>query len=226
MFVGIPRKGKWFSPGIIESRQILAFTLLELLCTVAVIVTLASLLFPFQKSIMERGRQVACLGNLRNIGITSQRYLSENQNTFPSMLTWAEDLVASDPDLTPSFHCPSDTAIRANVERKLWRSYAMNPLIHNYFGWYPATPDAPPNTPTRSTSIHHPSKVFYLCENFQEGGTPFTINGYIGSISGGPGQNGKHHGKTTNLLFVDGHAENIKYADSESFVNSHLYNRE
>ncbi len=45
------------------------FTLLELLVVVAIVAILASLLLPALSAGRDKGRQVACVGNLRQLGV-------------------------------------------------------------------------------------------------------------------------------------------------------------
>jgi prepilin-type N-terminal cleavage/methylation domain-containing protein/prepilin-type processing-associated H-X9-DG protein len=60
-----------------------AFTLIELLVVTAVIALLVSLLMPALTRAKGRARQVACLSNLRQIGIGFRLYLSDQEDRFP-----------------------------------------------------------------------------------------------------------------------------------------------
>ena len=66
-----------------HARSRRGFTLVELLTVVAVILVLASLLAPALGALRNRGRAIACLSNLRQVGIASTLYLSDHEGAFP-----------------------------------------------------------------------------------------------------------------------------------------------
>ena len=59
------------------------FTLIELLVVIAIIAVLISLLVPSIQGAMERGREIGCRNNLRNIGIAMLAYASDNHGSLP-----------------------------------------------------------------------------------------------------------------------------------------------
>jgi len=65
------------------SRSAGAFTLLELLVVIAVVALLAALLLPAMARAKQKARQVACLSNLRQIGLGFTLYAAENRDRFP-----------------------------------------------------------------------------------------------------------------------------------------------
>jgi prepilin-type N-terminal cleavage/methylation domain-containing protein/prepilin-type processing-associated H-X9-DG protein len=207
-----------------------AFTLVELLVVVAVIGILAALTLPAVKRMTDSSTQAKCANNLRQIGIMTRSYLTDNQNTFPQMWTWMTELADYSPETTVLFHCPSDLTDRPGVAKNRWRSYAINPVIHNFLDQCPAinrpNERSPYNTPINVNVVFRPSKMFYLTENYPVGGNVYSLDNPFGSISGNPGQEGKHHGKRTNLLMIDGHVESIEYKDWYEFANTHLFNNE
>jgi prepilin-type N-terminal cleavage/methylation domain-containing protein/prepilin-type processing-associated H-X9-DG protein len=60
-----------------------AFTLIELLVVIAILAILASLLLPTLARSRDSGRKVACISNLRQIGIAIQGYASDNEGKMP-----------------------------------------------------------------------------------------------------------------------------------------------
>ena len=65
------------------SRRRSAFTLLELLATVATITLLAVLLVPGIKNMTAKSQGARCLANLRQIGVGVAAYTGENNGAFP-----------------------------------------------------------------------------------------------------------------------------------------------
>ncbi len=59
------------------------FTLVELLVVVAIIAILAALLLPALASAKAQGRRVACISNLRQIGIAIESYASDASGNIP-----------------------------------------------------------------------------------------------------------------------------------------------
>ena len=59
------------------------FTLIELLVVIAIIAILAAILFPVFAQARDKARQVGCLSNLRQIGLATQLYAQDFDETPP-----------------------------------------------------------------------------------------------------------------------------------------------
>src|SRR5947209_16578789 len=64
-------------------RRQAGFTLIELLVVIAIIAILAAILFPVFAQAREKARQVTCLSNLRQVGMATQMYMQDHDETVP-----------------------------------------------------------------------------------------------------------------------------------------------
>jgi prepilin-type N-terminal cleavage/methylation domain-containing protein len=131
-----------------------AFTLIELLMVIAIIGILVGLLLPTLASAKAKGGTVACLNNLRQLGLGFQLYNADNDGRFADNLPkffagpapgYSNSWVVGDMTLkndatnknllrlgkffpyvssTELFHCPTDNAKPGGFDRV--RSYSMN----------------------------------------------------------------------------------------------------
>jgi len=119
-----------------------AFTLVELLVVIVIIAILASFATPGIGNVIERGRSVKCVSNLRQIGVAVQQYIADHDNTFPSITIAnappAEDnaggsaLALLGPyGVTKSgLTCPSDAALGAGSSIEEYESsYLFSPVV-------------------------------------------------------------------------------------------------
>lgn len=78
-------------PTNVPSRNIKtpsAFTLLELLITIALIALLVSILSPVLGSVRQRARMTACMTNLRGQAMAVHEYTVDSQGAMPPRLVW------------------------------------------------------------------------------------------------------------------------------------------
>jgi len=73
----------WFVAGMKRSRKIRAFTLVELLVTVAILAILAAVSFPFVGTGLQHANCSACSSNMRSLGIAFLSYSIDNDGTLP-----------------------------------------------------------------------------------------------------------------------------------------------
>jgi len=60
-----------------------AFTLIELLVVIAIIAILAAMLLPSLARAKEAGKRISCLNNLKQLSLSAQMYVGENEDTYP-----------------------------------------------------------------------------------------------------------------------------------------------
>jgi prepilin-type N-terminal cleavage/methylation domain-containing protein/prepilin-type processing-associated H-X9-DG protein len=64
------------------------FTLIELLVVIAIIAILAAIIFPIFSRVRERGLQITCMSNMRQIGMAVNMYASDNSDGLPTTWHW------------------------------------------------------------------------------------------------------------------------------------------
>jgi prepilin-type N-terminal cleavage/methylation domain-containing protein len=113
-----------------------AFTLIELLVVIAIIAILAAMLLPVLGRAKESGRSIACDNNLRQLGLASQMYASDFQDTLPPHITssrWPDkfyDLYGKNLKIllcpTEPTNTPATGSVSNNVADAAYRSYFIN----------------------------------------------------------------------------------------------------
>lgn len=189
-------------------KNLLGFTLIEMLVVMAIIATLVGLLYPAVSGMQERGKITQDLNNLRQLGLGTQTYLNDNDGAFFLPTTnWMESL---HPKYLPSWkvfqspfdkRSPSENAAQAPV------SYGFNLNAHG----------STSGEPLLSDSIKNASG-FILFAPAQ----PFTRHGADSAAtvskasagSGGAGRGGTHNkGQRINACMADLHVENMSWRD-------------
>jgi type II secretory pathway pseudopilin PulG len=223
-----------------------AFTLLEVLIVIGIIIMLAGLLLPVIGQAREAGRRTQCLSNLRALTTAWIAYAGDNDrylcNADPSSgtrdltnpdKTWAWVSVVADPNnQTAKFIRPRQGVLFKYVNNNdgLYRcpdditdlrrnpcSYQMNGLLRGTIGnTFPLK---------RMDDVKNPSETFVFIEGCNPQvalttnfNTPIYPVTYF-RRNGWPGANHKDVASTavgTSISFADGHAVFWRYADSRT----------
>jgi len=107
--------------------------LIELLVVVAIIAILAAILFPVFAQAREKGRQITCASNLRNLGSAVLMYVQDYDEQFPlaayasgaGFLTW-NDLTDPYAKNQAIWHCPSSQVKKADASGKVTTHFGYN----------------------------------------------------------------------------------------------------
>src|SRR5687768_5778759 len=67
----------------LNPQQPRGFTLIELLVVLAIVVTLAALLFPALAGAKEQGRRIKCISNLKQISFAIKLFASDHDGKIP-----------------------------------------------------------------------------------------------------------------------------------------------
>jgi prepilin-type N-terminal cleavage/methylation domain-containing protein/prepilin-type processing-associated H-X9-DG protein len=189
-----------------------AFTLIEVIVVLAIIVIMMAMVYPAFTTISERAKATKDMSNLRQIGILMQTYLNDNDQILPATTTWPG--TNATPGLYPKyiaarkvFQSPFDK--RPSLETDLAPvSYSINTNM------YAAAPGISGNM----LKVVSPSSTFFMAPEYT--GNPTNAASWAGTMTsapdlpkGGGGETrGTHsNGARINVLFCDWHTETVTF---------------
>lgn len=214
------------TPHPTAGRRTSAFTLIELLTTVAIVGILAALVSTGLVRMRKTASQAGCLSNLRQIGVAWHQYLADNNRRFPSFDTYqmyywgggqgtwggpapeARPLYPYLPE-AKVFRCPSDLADGSRVafHQLSGNCYAMaNSAQRGILSRGAATNRVP--VEGFYDQLQKPSATFLVFEQTVRASEP----GYKGATTANWYRSNWHPKDTSNILMADGHVETFSRA--------------
>ena len=145
------------------NRSRSAFTLIELLVVIAIIAILAAILFPVFAQAREKARQITCLSNLKQIGLSSMMYVQDYDEYFMGSpyygQNWAEEIYPYVKS-KGAFVCPDDS-------RKAVETWAPDQVsyVANFMILYTGTDfSIPLAVPANEARLVAPANTVFLYE--------------------------------------------------------------
>jgi len=197
------------SPPPVES----AFTLMEVLVVIAIIIGLAAILIPSLNSALESAKATKDLSNLRQIGALMQSYLNDKDQVLPATATWTG--TTATPVLYPKyvgsrriFQSPFDKRPALETDLAAPVSYSINTNM------YVASPGISGNF----LKIVSPTMTFFMAPKYT--GNPGNASSWAGTATSAPdlpvgapaeGRGTHRNGQKINVLFCDWHTETLTF---------------
>jgi prepilin-type N-terminal cleavage/methylation domain-containing protein len=237
--------------GVVPARKaranLCAFTLIELLVVIAIIAILAAMILPVLGRAKQTSQRIACLDNLKQLGLAAEVYVDDNQGFYPPrsyLDRWPDKFYDSYGHKVQILLCPSEmtnapltvgSSPSNNVADASSRSY----LINGWNDYFNAVLDADDfnnsymqgtfPTGMRQTNLRQPSGEILLGEKSSQHGDFYAdlldgddidsvVNESRHDSNGNDNLNGMGSGGS-NYAMCDGSGQFIKFPFSLTPLN-------
>lgn len=181
------------------------FTMVELLIVISIIIILAALLLPALRTVKEKGRQIQCMSNLKQIGTGMIFYANDNNGYLPSLYDSSAWYAKIDYHLnnTRIFLCPSfPNAVYGTALSYGYNAQGLGTLDTSQSSLAPFY--------MKIEQIKTPSNIIAVADSNKAGsewGGYYVRRGLTSAYRVAA----TRHNSGCNFLFIDGHVRWYKY---------------